>query len=245
MGVFIQREWTTIQTLAKYAAERSVDNPGYDYRYFLNCSNAYFLKAENEGLHTQDGKDYFLMAAWLAMAASEVDGFQYAKYKQEQRQAHRAAFYDQYVNKPELVWIAEEDDLELEARLGKFAIESSRFDLIPTVALERLGIHNELCGLKWEDANQWMREGFVVSRRIDSMKRHFESLHAKDPTEDHIAHLIWGFMAITHVCQVFPHRNDLVDYETVRKLNVTADEAAKSQCGLVPPSLEQAPAKVA
>jgi len=28
MGVFIQREWTTIQTLAKYAAERSVDNPG-------------------------------------------------------------------------------------------------------------------------------------------------------------------------------------------------------------------------
>jgi len=185
------------------------------------------------------------MAAWLAMAASEVDGFQYAKYKQEQRQAHRAAFYDQYVNKPELVWIAEEDDLELEARLGKFAIESSRFDLIPTVALERLGIHNELCGLKWEDANQWMREGFVVSRRIDSMKRHFESLHAKDPTEDHIAHLIWGFMAITHVCQVFPHRNDLVDYETVRKLNVTADEAAKSQCGLVPPSSEQAPAKVA
>ena len=130
------------------------------------------------------------------MAASEVDGFQYAKYKQEQRQAHRSAFYDKYVFKPELVWIAEDDNPEaqtfpeppspthsprwkVEAILGKYAIESSRFDLIPTVALERLGIHNELCGLKWDDANQWMREGFVVSRRIDSMKRHFESLHAK------------------------------------------------------------------
>ena len=32
-------------------------------------------------------------------------------------------------------------------------------------------------------------------------------------------------MAITHVCTVFPHRNDLVDYETVRRLNTTVDEA--------------------
>ena len=28
---------------------------------------------------------------------------------------------------------------------GKYAIDSCRIDLIPSVALERLGLHNELC----------------------------------------------------------------------------------------------------
>ena len=35
-------------------------------------SNALFLKAEAEGLATQDGRDFFLMACWLAMAAAEA-----------------------------------------------------------------------------------------------------------------------------------------------------------------------------
>ena len=113
---------------------------GFDFRYFVNCSNALFIKAENvrhaadhihpgyhaaatsemrcdlrsaptlpalclcrghgqpffpsiceslllraaidaseswrqEGLRTADSIDYFLMAAWLAMAAAEVDGY--------------------------------------------------------------------------------------------------------------------------------------------------------------------------
>jgi hypothetical protein len=47
----------------------------YDFRYFTNVSNALFLKAEAEGLRTKDGRDFFLMAAWCAMAAAEVDGF--------------------------------------------------------------------------------------------------------------------------------------------------------------------------
>lgn len=46
-------------------------------RYFINVSNALFLKSEAEGLATRDGRDYFLMACWLAMAAAEVDGFNY------------------------------------------------------------------------------------------------------------------------------------------------------------------------
>lgn len=45
--------------------------------------------------------------------------------------------------------------------------------------MERLGLHNELCALKWEDPNKWMREGFKVSARFDSMKRHYESVHAQ------------------------------------------------------------------
>ena len=94
--------------------------------------------------------------------------------------------------------------------------------MIPSVALERLGIHNELCSLKWADANAWMREGFVVSARIDSMKRHYESIHARDASEDHMAHLIWGFMAITHVIAVFPQANDLENYEQARRANFAA-----------------------
>lgn len=134
-----------------------------------------------------------------------------------------------------------------------------------------------------------MRQGFVVSARFDSMKRHYESLHAQvrvgsngpqgcvlppvsafllcicrytahegclglmhkhviqflpqrlflvaafigpvfrvkpgccscqDRTEDHLAHLIWGFMALTHVIAVFPHTNDLVNFEALRRRNV-------------------------
>jgi len=50
---------------------------------------------------------------------------------------------------PLKVWDgAEDDDLDVEAALGKYAIESCRMDLLPTVAMERLGLHNELCALK-------------------------------------------------------------------------------------------------
>jgi len=93
---------------------------------------------------------------------------------------------------------------QMEATLGKFAIECCRIDMIPGTALERLGIHNELCAMKWDDPSGWLKEGFKVSGRIDSMKRHYESIHARDDSEDHMAHLIWGFMAVAHVVAVFP-----------------------------------------
>lgn len=67
-------------------------------------SNALFLKAEAEGLRTADVRDVFLMAAWHAMAAAEVDGFQFrgGKYTPEQRSAHREAFYRKYLT-PDVV----------------------------------------------------------------------------------------------------------------------------------------------
>ena len=114
----------------------------------------------------------------------------------------------------------EEDDPDIEIALDKFAIECCRIDLLPTVALERLGVHNELCAIKWKDPNAWMREGFKISSRFDSMKRHYEGVHSKDRTEDHLAHLIWRFMAINHVAAVFPQYNDLTNFEEIRRCNV-------------------------
>ena len=222
LAVFINREFRAMQAMARYAHARSATNPGYDFRYFTNCSNALFLKAEAEGLATRDGRDFFLMAAWLAMAAAEVDGFEYSKYTPAQRRAHREGFYRKYLT-PSVIWIPDEaDDPQVLADLGKYAIESSRIDLLPTVALERLGIHNELCALKWSDPTVWMREGFDVASRLASMKRHFESVHASDSSEDHLAHLIWGFMALTHVIAVFPQLNNLTNYEAIRRRNVSA-----------------------
>lgn len=56
----------------------------------------------------------------------------------------RAAFYAQYLEN-EVMWDKDEDgdDLDVETQLGKYAINSCRIDLIPSVALERLGLHNE------------------------------------------------------------------------------------------------------
>ena len=74
MGVFINREFSRMQTMLAYTRERSEgEENDYDYHYFLNVSNALFLKAEAEGLRTADARDFFLMACWLAMAAAEVE----------------------------------------------------------------------------------------------------------------------------------------------------------------------------
>ncbi|KAL3916959.1 MAG: hypothetical protein SGPRY_006602 [Prymnesium sp.] len=131
MGVFINRNFSSMQTMIQYAYERSHDRPGFDYRYYTNVSNALFLKAEAEGLRTRDGRDFFLMAAWLAMAAAEVDGFQFrgGKYTPEQRAAQREMFYQKYLS-PDVVWDPDEaDDPQVEQRLGKFAIECCRYSL--------------------------------------------------------------------------------------------------------------------
>ena len=46
---------------------------------------------------------------------------------------------------------------------GPLVGRTARVDLLPKVALERLGIHNELCALKWGGAaDGWLRGGFQV-----------------------------------------------------------------------------------
>ena len=75
----------------------------------------------------------------------------------------------------------------------------------------RLGIHNELCAVKWGDdgATEWKRLGFPLSKRVASAKRHYDGVHSRDRSEDHIAHLIWNLMALYHVRIMFPDKNDL------------------------------------
>lgn len=64
------------------------------------------------------------------------------------------------------------------------------------------------------------------------MKRHYESIHARDQSEDHLAHLIWGFMAVVHVVAIFPHMNDLANYEALRRKHVrSADAETRSLVG--------------
>ena len=58
-----------------------------------------------------------------------------------------------------------------------------------------------------------MRDGFPLSKRVDSLKRHIDESHQKLWHEDAIAHLIWNFMAIYHVLKVMPEKNDLLQYE--------------------------------
>lgn len=218
-----------MQAMVKYAKSASDRVPGYDYRYFTNVSNILFLKAEAGGLQSRESMNYFHMSCWLAMCAAEVDTFAYVKYDKLSRAQYRDAFYQKYID-PALVWLpASEDDPALEIFLGEYSIESCRFDLIPSVALERLGIHNELCVLKFANPVEWMRSGFVVSARIDSMKRHFEAIHTSQLNEDHLAHLIWGFMAITHVVTVHPQCNDLIDFESIRTSNNAALTEAQLQ----------------
>ena len=83
--------------------------------------------------------------------------------------------------------------------------------------MERLGINNELSALKYADPELPMREGFLLSKRIDSLKRHFEGVHRRMTDEDHITHLLWNFHAIFHVSVLFPEKNDLVDYTAVQR----------------------------
>lgn len=53
-------------------------------------------------------------------------------------------------------------------------------------------------------------------------------MHARDYSEDHISHLIWGFMAIYHVNLLYPELNDMPNLEALRS----------SECGDLYYSLE-------
>ena len=215
MAQFIASHIKEMQGCLRFGLTAAKEYPGYDYTYYLNMANFLFNRAEVSGLHTQESLEYFLMASWLIMAASEVDHFPFRKYTKEERVTQSKAFYEAYLNPkpgPGTTNVGHDDA----AALGKFSVPESRSDMIPPIAMERLAINNELSGLKYRDPEQPMREGFMLSKRIDSLKRHFESTHHGDESEDHIIHLLWNFMAIYHVNKVFPKKNDLVNYTALR-----------------------------
>ena len=60
---------------------------------------------------------------------------------------------------------------------GPLVGRTARVDLLPKVALERLGIHNELCALKWGGAaDGWLRGGFQVRSR-GTLRQSYNTLY--------------------------------------------------------------------
>lgn len=213
LGCFIAKNLAALKAHMKYAYETSQKIPGMDFVYFCNQANQFFCLAENQGLQSREALDSFIMASWLTMAAAEVDEYDYNKYSKEIRKKNREEFYTRYFiaeTYPQAEFLSEEKKETIFAPLA-------RIDLIPPIALERLALHNELCGIKYKDPTTWKQEGFQISSRISSLKRHFDSVHGKKSDEDHIAHLIWNFMAIYHVLNIHPELNDLINYEAIKK----------------------------
>ena len=222
LGVFIARDLTHLQAFLAFA-EKQVSEMSLrgDFIFLMNQSNMLFMKSENEALRTQNSKDLFLMASLLALVAAECDDYPYARYTAEERKKHKERMFKNY---REAIPIKTQDHdssnsyWPTQDELGKYWCEPSRVDLIPTTALERLGLHNELCAIKWQDnAEHWKKEGFFLSKRISSIKRHFDGVHSRDHSEDHISHLVWNFMAVYHVNETRPDLNDLTNYEDIKK----------------------------
>lgn len=80
MAQLIGANFATMQEFLRHAKRGSEQHPGYDYLYLINLANYLFNKADVAGLKNQESKDFFLMATWLVMAASEVDKFPFGKY---------------------------------------------------------------------------------------------------------------------------------------------------------------------
>jgi histidinol-phosphate aminotransferase len=216
MSEFIASHFKAMQAFVRYAHAQTAKIDGFDYLYFTNMSNTLLNRADAQGLRTQQSVEYFLMATWLIMAAAEVDDFPFTKYTHEQRDAQRKRFYAMYLEPRRGVGTEQAiEQFDDAAVLERFSAPACRRDLIPPIALQRLAINNELSTLKYADATIPMRKGFALSSRMDSLKRHFESVHQQEQDEDHVIHLLWNFHAIYHVLVVFPHLNDLVDYSAL------------------------------
>ena len=220
MAEFTAAHYSAIRAIVTHAKLISESEPGYDFSYFTNMANHLFNRADAGGLRSRESIDLFLMSTYLIMAAAEVDDFPFSKYSKEQRKAQRDSFYELIMHPnpgPGVSGQHIHDPAHLE---GRFACPESRRDLLPPIAMERLGLNNELSGLKYADPTLPMREGFMLSSRIDSLKRHFEGVHRRMYDEDHVIHLLWNFHAIIHVLVVFPDKNDLPDYTTIHSMHV-------------------------
>ena len=53
-----------------------------------------------------------------------------------------------------------------------------------------------------------------MSKRVDSLIRHYTSVHCGMQDEDHIIHALWNLHAIYHNLKLFPEKNDLVKFTT-------------------------------
>ncbi len=69
-----------------------------------------------------------------------------------------------------------------------------RFDLLPWIAISRLAQHYEAGAKKYADRN-W-EKGLPFSSFVDSGVRHLTQWLAGDPSEDHLAAVLWNFAGL-------------------------------------------------
>lgn len=86
-----------------------------------------------------------------------------------------------------------------------------RYDLIPTFALRRIADLYARGAEKYGD-NNWQK-GIPYSRVIASLERHLNQFKQGDKSEDHLAAVAWGALALLHYEEVGPEGlNDLPVY---------------------------------
>lgn len=191
LAIFITNNIDKIQQYIKEASEEE-----NDYLYFVNASRNIFNKALISAFKTEQSIDNLLMATWLIMCASEIDNFPFTKYTKEERYEHKLNFYKKFLSKIEI----KNNNIP-------------RYDLLPSIVLERFAINNELAKLKYEDPEFELKDGFVMSKRVNSLLRHFISIYENKTNEDHIINALYCFHAIYCNIKLFPHMNDLTNYE--------------------------------
>jgi len=198
---FAAKNQSQIKIFVKNASGLSQKNA---FEYLLDCSHYLFNRSLMYGF--KDDLENLKMATFLIMSAAEIDDFPFGKYNEEERKKYREAFYS--------YWLSDQPDQKLEVleTSHKFPVPQLKFNLLPYVAMERFGINSSLSGLKYEDPLQELREGFKLSKRVDSLIRHFTSVHLGMRDEDHIIHALWNFHAIYHNLILFPDKNDLVNF---------------------------------
>jgi hypothetical protein len=194
MAEFISNNIDEMQKFTKMAYE--IKNEKYDdYLFFVNASRELFNKSLIEGLKTKESINQLLMATWLIMSAAEVDNFPFTKYTEEERNEQKNKFYKKYLN-PNI----------------STKYKQPRYDLLQSIALERFAINNELAKLKYPDPEFELKDGFKLSKRVNSLMRHFISIYEEQTNEDHIINALYCFHVIYCNLISYPEMNDITKY---------------------------------
>ena len=196
LAIFIEENLEELKIVLKTCGSE-------DALFYFNQANFWFMQAEMKRLASEVSKDQLLLASWFAAIGMEMDAYPYSKHSAAEKEKAFSVLKKDY-----------QDAKKCEVLLK--LVTPCRVDLIPRIALERLSLHQELylraCVARKceEKATSWKRRGFIVSTRVNSIKRHFDGIYSKDLSEDHAAHLLWNLMAVFHVAfYLSPEWNDL------------------------------------
>ena len=148
------------------------------------------------------------MATWLMMAAAECDKFPFSKYTELQRAQLRTDFFKKFESDIVAEGV-ESSDMDI------FTTPAARYDLLPPVALERFAISNELSLIKYKDPEQEIRDGFMLTKRVNSLLRHYQSVLKMQYNEDHISNGLFCAHAIYCNLVLHPEKNDITNFQNL------------------------------